>query len=134
MSKSIINYIYVGGVLKLSEPADSRFQNWPWFLKLSKICWSNSTKQNITNLFPLLYKPKRLFRCNWLLLFQYVGRLQRKEMLIDFRVTGLDERCETCSIKIALNLRKNPIALASLDSILCVNGWSMCYFHISCIM
>ena len=24
----------------------SRFQNWPWFLKLSKICRSNSAKQN----------------------------------------------------------------------------------------
>ena len=34
----------------------SRFQNWPWFWKLSKICGSNRGKQNTTNLFPPLYK------------------------------------------------------------------------------
>ena len=33
----------------------SRFQNWPWFWKLSKTCRSNRGKQNITNLFPPLY-------------------------------------------------------------------------------
>ena len=33
----------------------SRFHICPWFWKLSKICGSNGAKQNITNLFPLLY-------------------------------------------------------------------------------
>ena len=33
----------------------SRFHNWTWFWKLSKICGSNWAKQNITNLFPPLY-------------------------------------------------------------------------------
>ena len=33
----------------------SRFQNWPLFWKLSKICGSNRAKQNITNSFPPLY-------------------------------------------------------------------------------
>ena len=33
----------------------SSFQNWHWFWNLSKICWSNRTKQNTTNLWSQLY-------------------------------------------------------------------------------
>ena len=32
-----------------------RFQNCPWFWKLTNICTSNKAKQNITNFLPLLY-------------------------------------------------------------------------------
>ena len=38
----------------------SRFQNWPWFWKLSKICGSNRAKQNTTDFSARLYND--LFR------------------------------------------------------------------------
>ena len=48
----------------------SRFQNWPWFWKSSKIWGSNRQKQNTTNLWSQLYiyhfREGRKGRLSWL--------------------------------------------------------------------